>query len=174
MKKLVLIAILSLVPFTAFALDAMDDSALDKVTAQEGVTITFNAVEINQAAEDIAWGDADGLNDAGVTTGGYIFMSSNAGNTISLDGTSLTIDVATAVADIAVGAETITAGTTFIALGLPSVTIGYTERTTTITLDDAVNATGFPEPAAEALGSLYQNTTGNTTISGDIYIYAHE
>lgn len=198
MKKLVLVAIMMLVPFTSFALDAMNDGALDEITAQEGVTITFDNVVVNQAGSNIAWGDNDGTtvvrydtdtNGDGVidnsdtpttttTDGGYIFISQDSGNTITLDGTSLTIDVATATSDITVGDATIEDGTTFVAIGLPSVTVGATQKTTTISMNaymdnDGDGAIDFPEAGTTALGSLYQHTTGNTTITGSVYIYAH-
>ncbi|MBU1172413.1 MAG: hypothetical protein KKD44_22880 [Proteobacteria bacterium] len=183
MKKLVLIAVLLLVPFTAFALDSMNDSALDEMTAQQGVTITFDGVVVTQGVSDFSWGDGDGL--GGTTAAGYLFLEeSGAGTTVSLDGTSMTIDVATAgvggyiVVPDGPDADTdpdlaIAEGTTFVAIGLPSVTVGAAAKTTTVSLISAAPTAATVPTAAQTLGSFYQNTTGNTTIVGSVYIYPH-
>ena len=177
MKKLVLIAILSLVPFTAFALDAMTDTALDGITAQEGVSITFTGdtggLEIKLGATDTAWIDTDGLGSGtSATTGGYIFIHEDKGQTIRLTDT-LTIDVAT-VTD-AGGYAGVATGTTFVAIGLPGVTMKAEARRATISLGTSTTMMTLDDElsAGTALGTIYQNTDTDTVIDGKILIYAH-
>ncbi|GAB6095388.1 hypothetical protein JCM14469_16400 [Desulfatiferula olefinivorans] len=166
MKKLVLTAVMMMMPFTALALDAMNDSALDEMTAQEGVTITFDNVVITQTAADMAWSDSDG--DGVGTTGGTVYLA-QGGSTVTTITDSLTIDVATADGDVVVGTETIGTGTTFVKIGLPSVSQAASAKTMEISLGaDVAAAAG----GAQTLGTLYQDS-GSSSISGAVYIYAH-
>jgi len=60
MKKILLVALLVLLPLSAYALVPMADGNLDEITAQEGVRITIGGGEtaplvINQTAADFAW-----------------------------------------------------------------------------------------------------------------------
>jgi hypothetical protein len=74
MKKLIaILAILMLVPFTAFGLEALSEDVLDDVTGQAGVSINME-VQIDSVTMDtLAWGDADGL--GGTSTAGWVGMS---------------------------------------------------------------------------------------------------
>jgi len=164
MKKLVLAAIMMLVPFSAFALDSMTDDALDKMTAQEGVTITFENVVINQEAADMAWTDGDGLD--GDTTAGTVYIA-QGGDTVTTITGSLTIDVATATTPIAIaGSAGIAAGTSFVKIGLPSVSQTASNKTMDISLNSTVAA------GTQVLGSLYQ-AGGNSSINAGSAIYIH-
>lgn len=181
MKKLVLVTILMLVPFTAFALDTMTDSALDKLTAQEGVTITFDDVAIHQTSSDMAWSDADGADPAN-SSAGSIFIGQTGTTDTTIRG-SLTIDVATATAAIdfthvnnadpanpvTVTDATIATGTSFVKIGLPDISQSATAKTMTICLKPTA---ATANTATNTLGTLYQNA-GSSSVSGDIYIYAH-
>lgn len=182
MKKLVLVAaIMMFVPFSAFALDTMDDDSLDKVTAQEGVTITFDNVVIKQTPADVAWSDSDGITEASNQGRVYVAYGTSGSDTITIT-QDLTIDVATtttalivdAGADTAAGAtaddSVIPATTSFVKVGLPSVSSKAEAKTMTISMDNSnANIVGS---AAEPLGTLFQNG-GSSSISGSIYIYAH-
>jgi hypothetical protein len=193
MKKLVLTAVMMMMPFTAFALDAMNDAALDEMTAQEGVTITFDNVVINQTASNMAWIDGDALtDDTGTviadTAGGSIFIEQD-GSTVTTVTGSLTIDVATTSAALTIqdpdglGAaveSTIDANTTFVKIGLPSVSQAAAAKTMTIGLtpEDGVptltagQSHSISQWGGESLGTLFQDA-GSSTITGAVYIYAH-
>lgn len=167
MKKLVLAAaIMMLVPFSAFALDSMTDEALDKMTAQEGVTITFENVVINQEAADMAWTDGDGID--GDTTAGTVYIAQDGSTVTTITG-SLTIDVATATTNIAIaGSAGIAAGTSFVRIGLPSVSQTASNKTMDISLNNTVAA------GAQVLGSLYQEGGSSSINAGSaIYIHSH-
>jgi len=164
MKKLVLAVIMMLVPFSALALDSMTDDALDKMTAQEGVTITFENVVINQEAADMAWTDGDGLD--GDTTAGTVYIAQD-GDTITTITGSLTIDVATATTNIAIaGSAGIAAGTSFVKIGLPSVSQTASSKTMDISLNSTVAA------GTQVLGSLFQEG-GSSSINANSAIYIH-
>lgn len=175
MKKLVLVAIMMLVPFSAFALDSMNDDALDKLTAQEGVTITFENVVIDQTASDIAWSDADGVTDA--PNAGRIYVD-QSGSTVTTITGSLKIDVAT-VGDTALAiaaptngvASSIAAKTSFVKIELPNVSQGAAAKTMTIKMDNNLLTTNTAY-TSQTLGTLYQDA-GSSKITGAVYIYGH-
>lgn len=187
MKKLVLAAaIMMLVPFSAFALDTMNDDALDKMTAQEGVTITFDNVVITQQAADTAWYDSDGLHVA-TASGGRVFIDQSGSTETTITG-NLEIDVATAVGihnvggnlvnGNIVGGTDIASGTSFVRIGLPSVSQVAAAKSITISMDGDMTAlldtADFAAPVAtiNPLGTMIQDG-GTSTISGAVYIYAH-
>jgi hypothetical protein len=71
MKKVLAIALaMMLVPFTAFGLEMLEDSTLESVTGQAGVSINLD-VHVDATIGTAAWGDADGLDG---TNGGYVGM----------------------------------------------------------------------------------------------------
>lgn len=72
MKKLIaILAILMLVPFTAFGLEALSEDVLDDVTGQAGVSINMNVSIASVTMDTLAWGDSDGVG----ATGGWVGMS---------------------------------------------------------------------------------------------------
>lgn len=175
MKKLVLAAIMMLVPFSAFALDAMNDDAMDKLTGQAGVTITFENVVITQSSADMGWTDADGCDRGGDNTGsGTVYLDYTDGATETTITGSLSIDVATATTqyDILGTTADIASGTTFVKIGLPSVSQTAVDKTMTIGLAPTVAIA--KTDAIQVLGQLYQ-AGGSSSISANsaIYIYAH-
>ena len=69
MKKIIAIAaIFMLVPFTALALQPMNDSALQDVTAQSGVSIDIDNIQLDFTMNYLAWGDDDGIDGTATTT----------------------------------------------------------------------------------------------------------
>jgi len=64
-KVLAIIAIVMLVPFTAFGMEMMADTALEDVTAQAGVSIAIVDVNMDMSINNIAWGDIDTSTAAG-------------------------------------------------------------------------------------------------------------
>jgi hypothetical protein len=82
MKKLIaILAVLMLVPFSAFGLEALSEDVLDDVTGQAGVSINLDVNIASVTMDTLAWGDSDGVSytDASgtVTThdGGWVGMS---------------------------------------------------------------------------------------------------
>lgn len=61
MKKFIaILAILMLVPFTAFGLESLSDDVMDNTTGQAGVSIAAD-INIDMTMDTLAWGDADGV-----------------------------------------------------------------------------------------------------------------
>lgn len=70
MKKLAIILALLIMPCAAFGLEMLNDSALDNVTGQSGVSIAVDDVQLFINIEKLAWIDCDGINSsAGSCTG---------------------------------------------------------------------------------------------------------
>ncbi len=70
MKKVIaIVAVLMLVPFTAFGLEMMHDSALEDVTGQAGVSISIDNVQLDFAMDYMSWGDGDGIDGSAA---GYV------------------------------------------------------------------------------------------------------
>jgi hypothetical protein len=68
MKKILALSLtLMLIPFSAFGLEMLEDSTLDSVTGQAGVSINVD-IEVDAFIGTAAWGDSDGI--AG--DGGYV------------------------------------------------------------------------------------------------------
>lgn len=78
-KVLAIAAIVMLVPFTAFGMQMMADTALDDVTGQAGVSISIDNIQMDMSIEYVAWGDDDGF--SGTTNAGWVNM-----NTIKMTG----------------------------------------------------------------------------------------
>lgn len=80
MKKMIaILAVLALLPVSAFALEAITDNEMDAVTGQIGVSIAVDDVKIYNYAEYIRYTDADGIDGAalaaGPNTGGSVGLS---------------------------------------------------------------------------------------------------
>ena len=69
-KVLAIVLAMMLVPFTAFGLEMLEDSTLDNVTGQAGVSINLD-VQVDATIDAAAWGDSDGIG----AEGGYVGMS---------------------------------------------------------------------------------------------------
>ena len=100
MKRFLTSAILALflmMPIASSAKTAISDSDLDAVTAQEGISITFNNVTITSATSlgVLSWGDADGFSS--YLSAGFADMANitvTAGNAAVINGDML-VDVGT-------------------------------------------------------------------------------
>lgn len=62
MKKLALILAFMLIPCTAFGLEMLDDSTMDQVTGQAGVSIAVDDIQLFINIEKLAYIDCDGIN----------------------------------------------------------------------------------------------------------------
>jgi hypothetical protein len=135
MKKLSILAVLALLvisPLTSFAKTVISDSELDNMTAETGVSITFNNVAfwntVNLTA--VSWGDNDGF--TGNTNPGYAGFTNLSligyPNVTTIRGTA-TVDIGTS------GSSTV------ISLGLPNTGPynGYMEAFGNITLSGNKN-----------------------------------
>lgn len=88
-KVLAIVAIVMLVPFSAFGLEMMHDTALEDVTGQAGVSISIDNVQMDFQMGYLGWGDSDGIDlpDSGglnptldgaitaIEAGGWVYMS---------------------------------------------------------------------------------------------------
>ena len=181
MKKLVLVALMLLVPFTSFALDTMNDADLDEMTAQAGVTIGLSALEITTNAADSAWGD---LAEDGIS---YAWIAQDAEattQTITINGV-VQIDVMNST-DIVATLGTLTAvyGVAPATAVVIDVDIAITNTggtTQTLELNSTTGATALD--ATEIMGAAVAGTTStlgtqysasaNQSIDGTIIIMAH-
>jgi hypothetical protein len=74
MKKLIaILAVLMLVPFTAFGLEALSEDVLDDVTGQAGVSINLSVSIASVTMDTLAWGDSDGVGTS--TDAGWVGLS---------------------------------------------------------------------------------------------------
>lgn len=163
MKKVLLFAVIAMflmVPMS-FAKQAISDSDLAGVTAQEGVTINFDGFAIENIQIDYqGWGDSDGFG-ATYTDAGWVGASiatTSAGDFVSLSG-DLTIDVGNDGA-----------GTTALQIGLPGVSVdGAMTQVVWLAADNA----GVPDTAnLEVMGTAYMSGITLDT-SGVLVITAH-
>ena len=60
MKKLALILAFMLIPCAAFGLEMLDDTTMDGITGQAGVSIAVDDIQIFMNIEKLAWIDCDG------------------------------------------------------------------------------------------------------------------
>ena len=119
MKRFLTLAILVLflmMPLASSAKVAISDSDLDAVTAETGVSITFNNVTLTSATSlgVLSWGDADGF--ASAASGGIAGLaniSMTAGNFAVINGDML-VDVGTNAAT----------GGTKVKISLPKIVLG--------------------------------------------------
>jgi len=66
MKKLILIlALMVLIPCSAFGLEMLNDSTMDGITAQSGINIAVDDIEMFINIEKMAWIDCDGFGSFG-------------------------------------------------------------------------------------------------------------
>ncbi|MFA5323929.1 MAG: DUF6160 family protein [Smithella sp.] len=158
MKKVLALTVLAMflmVP-VSFAKTMISESDLAAVTAQEGVTITFDNLTItNVTIDEQSWGDADGFDS--YSDAGWVGASiSTTGDLVALSG-SLTIDVGTSGA------------VTAVRIGLPSLTIGSDTMSVTqvVKLSTAKELTG-----TQVLGTSYMGGL-EATVSGGLIITAH-
>ena len=95
MKKLIaILAVMTLIPFTAFGFQAVSDDAMKDLVGQAGVDLTFGGANtvITANLQDLTWGDSDGYGAAGVAGEISIGGTINAVITIGAD-SSLSVDV---------------------------------------------------------------------------------
>lgn len=163
MKKVLLLAVLAMflmVP-VSFAKTTISESDLASVTAQEGVTITFDNLKItNVTVDEQSWGDSNGFtadNGDAYTSAGWVGATiTTSGDLVALSG-SLIIDVGTS------------GSTTAVRIGLPSLAIGSDTMSVTqvLKLDTVKELTG-----TQVLGTAYMGGV-EATVTGGLIITAH-
>jgi len=156
MKKLsiiVIIALLALPSLTSFAKTVISDSELGNLTAETGVSITFNNVSVygTVALEAASWGDSDGY--AGNTGAGYVGFTDvdifGGPNLTTLNGTFL-VDIGTS------------GSSTRINLGLPTLTIGSMDPSGVIRLGANKDLSGGGALGTFFIWGLYSTAGGGT------------
>lgn len=159
MKKVLLLTVIALfvmMPFASFAKTAISESELSELTAQEGVTISFDGLSISNVQLAVqSWGDSDGF--TGYTNSGWVGAAiSMTGDVVALSG-SMTIDVGSSGA------------VTAVRIGLPSVTVGNGtfEVDQIVKLSTAKQLTG-----TQTLGTAYMSGL-TATVTGAVTITAH-
>jgi hypothetical protein len=156
MKKLsiiVIIASLVISPLASFAKTLISDSDLDNLTAETGVSITFNNVSVygTVALEAASWGDNDGY--TGNTGAGYVGFTdidiTGGPNLTTLNGSFL-VDIGTS------GSSTV------INLGLPTLTIGSMDPSGVIRLAANKDLSGGGVLGTFFVWGLYSTAGGGT------------
>jgi hypothetical protein len=75
MKKFIaILAVLMLVPFTAFGLESLSEDVMDNVTGQAGVSIATD-INISATIDTLAWGDSDGIDSNTADSQGWIGLT---------------------------------------------------------------------------------------------------
>ena len=163
MKRLSILLILLTLPLSVWAMTPVSDSDLSNVTGQAGVNINADLI-MNVRIGTMAWGDSDGLVDAGAwptwpTTadGGYVGVTNfnltnlriKARETDTFD-TYTTLQLKPITIDVAQD-PAIYGGRTFVRMGLGSLQISFDALSMTVALDPH---TGFDGILAEEMGSV--------------------
>lgn len=164
MKKvliLAVIAILLMMPVASFAKTTISDNELDEVTAQQGVTLGFTNVTLNNLSfTSISWGDSDGYGSGGWANAGYAGLTS----------ATITGDVAVMSGEMKLDVGT-NAGATAMQIVLPTVAIGGSaglDINATVTLASNAALT----TSASTLGVLTINDL-KASLNGTITVAAH-
>lgn len=175
MKKFIaILAVLMLVPFTAFGLESLSEDVMDNVTGQAGVSIAAD-ITVNLTMDTMAWGDSDGIDADTSDSAGWIGLKNfNMSNLrIRLD-SSLAAQGVTGIAqiklftiDVATGTKNGVANTTFVRLGLGSQHITMDSMTAAVQLG---GAHGLGQEMGDfAIIGFDMILDGNSTVD----IYAH-
>lgn len=164
MKKLFILAIaflLAMLPFASFTREVINDSDLDEVTAEEGVSIGFNNFSLGGSAANGTFtmlGESQGYSSGGLyTSPGYTGASNItvSGNIVQIAG-NMTFDVGTSGAS------------TRVMIILPTITLGTADIKGVMRTSSAVNLT-----AGKKLGELDVRGFSTQVASDRIEIFAH-
>ena len=156
---LTVIAVFVMMPLPSFARTAISDSELNSVIAQQGVTIDFVNLTVNNTQlTSIAWGDAGGFGTTYTGDGwagiGNITIN---GDVVVMNG-PMNIDVGTN-------------GTTRVNILLPTITLGGTAGLN-VTASVKVDSTSALSGANATAGVL--DIKGlKASVSGSMMIYSH-
>ena len=173
MKKILLVALLVLLPLSVYALEPMADGGLDEITAQEGVRITIggqtqaDALTIEQEATSTSWTNTSG----DVETGIYMKVDQAGPDTIKIWG-----DLTIVAAEFDIDENPATDLVSAVQISLPHIykTSGA-KKTDIFIASRAVPATTtMCEPTEGKLGSQYRSGGYTEITGGTIYISAIE
>ena len=174
-KMLAVAAILMLVPFTAFGMQMMADTALEDVTGQAGVSIDVDNVQLDFAMDYLAWGDADATNDAGDDLKSWVGIAGLEMTNIVIDrlgvGSSAITPIAGALDLTVYGGATAASG--------PQIVTGTTERYFDATSDFSyltidVGLCPVPTAVSAATGASYTSHTAVVIGIPTLSIYVGE
>jgi len=159
MKKLALMLVaLMIIPAAAFGMEMMNDTAMDSITGQSGVSIAFDDVQLFINIDKMAYIDSDGLQSSSVVD---CVTCTGAAGAIEID--NFQIDVLNVNAIVASGTgagATAGSGTqTGTNIGLYSASCGkiplfYDYASSAPTANDYLTANG----AEKGLQNLYGHT----------------
>jgi len=136
----------------------LSEEQLNSVTAQGGITLQVESLNLNTTIETLAYGDSDGLGPGTGTTAGYIGLCGIAFKGSAKFTNPLTIDIATT------GSGSGNVGLTSLNMTMTGMTLQVDRFSI-----DAIRLGSTPGTGA-SLGSLYMsnlfaNVTGNVKIS---------
>jgi hypothetical protein len=100
MKKLALILALLIIPCSAFGLEMLTDTTMDGITAQAGIDIAVDDIQIFMNIEKMAWIDCDGFGSLGR------IQCSGEGGAIALNNFQLDVLNINAIVDSVAGSVT--------------------------------------------------------------------
>lgn len=160
MKKLLMLTIATLLVITALpslAKVAISDEDLNRVTAEEGVSVQFVNMTVGgtTAIDELSWGDGNGFGST-YTSAGFV----GAKNVIITG--SLTVISGTANIDVGSSGSQ-----TRVALNLPTVTLGTMNVDTVMKLSGSQDLSGGKELGILDLRGF------STSVTGTVEVFAH-
>ncbi len=129
MKKLfvaLLVGALLALPMSAMAMEKINNSDLEGVSGQAGLTLGFGSTVVTEISFNaLSWGDPDGYSTA--NSAGWLIIDGAISITTNIaQGGTLALDIAYTAAATTFNGVTIPAGRTFLALDLPGTSINVT------------------------------------------------
>lgn len=160
MKKLLMLTIATLLVMTALpslAKVVISDEDLNKVTAEEGVSVQFVNMTVGgtTSIDELSWGDGNGFGST-YTSAGFVGAKNViiTGNLTVISGT----------ANIDVGSS---GSQTRVALSLPTVTLGTMNVDTVMKLSGSQDLSGGKELGILDLRGF------STSVTGTVEVFAH-
>lgn len=157
MKRLfVFVAVLALVPCTAFGMEELADEAMGEITGQAGVTIEFTGTTtVTATSSGVAWGDPDGEATYATTPAAvpaHIRIDGAMATTTTVGPGYMTIDVE---------------GSRGVIIGLENMDVGVTMGATVLQISSGVgsatpdwNVDPATIPLDQVLGVVSLGSTG--------------
>lgn len=159
MKKLALILALMIIPCSAFGLEMLNDSSMDSITGQSGVSIAVDDVQLFLNIEKLAWIDCDGINSSAGTCAG-------AAGAIALNNFQIDVLNVNAIVDGTVA----TGGWNLTSTGCGQIDLFYdyaNTNTASCYLGTVGNAQTLGMNNYFAIGEGYVASAHNVTNAGD-------
>ncbi|MCE5211808.1 MAG: hypothetical protein LLG40_09670 [Deltaproteobacteria bacterium] len=159
MKKLLMLtiaALLVMVSLPSFAKVVISDEDLNKVTAEEGVSVQFvNMTVGGTSIDELSWGDGNGFGST-YTSAGFV-----GAKNVVITGD---LTVISGTANIDVGSS---GSQTRVALSLPTVTLGTMNVDTVMKLSGSQDLSGGKELGILDLRGF------SSSVTGTVEVFAH-